>query len=644
MRFFLFSLLLVSPLAHATEYRGYGEGSITPELLERYRPPSLDKRVSQPIEQLFDLREPGMGMPSPDGKRLYFTWQVTGSRQVWRLDHADGFPLQMTAGAEQTSLEDITPDGRHLIISRDRGGEENPGLYLQSSDGGPLQKIAQKDKVQSFYDFVSDDSQRIYFHSNDREAGSYAIYVHDLKSGETRPFFTQPGLWEIADHDGEARFLLVKQVGSLRSEYYLYHPGDAAPTPLLGQNESEEYRVKFGADAREYLVLTSKFGEFRRLYRYRDGQFAPLSPEQPWDVESFYLDHPRQHIYYHTNQAGNARLTVLSRAGKPLPLPTLPTAERIIGGVPSRDGRYLPLRGETSQAPAISYVYDWKSKQLLRWHKTAVPEIDLGKFPAVQLEYYPAQDGTKIPMWVRRPKACEQTLCPVIVAFHGGPESQSRPSFAPILQIYADAGFIYVEPNVRGSDGYGKSWLNADNGKQRLAVISDIRDCAVYIKKQWAKNGQAPKVGVLGGSYGGYSAQIAMTMFAGSYDAGVAIVGISNLLTFLKNTAPYRRILRINEYGDPIKDEAALKQLSPATYVDQVQGPLLLIQGLNDPRVPVGEAVQIAETLAHKKIDSQLIIFADEGHGAQKRDNRVKQYGYALQFFMKHLQAVSTKP
>src|SRR5262249_48828324 len=158
-----------------------------------------------------------------------------------------------------------------------------------------------------------------------------------------------------------------------------------------------------------------------------------------------------------------------------------------------------------------------------------------------------------IPMFVRRPAACANAdrPCPVIVHFHGGPEGQSRPGFSPILQFFVDAGFIIVEPNVRGSSGYGRTWLDSDNGAKRLQVITDLEDAAIHVKRAFARNGVAPRVGVFGGSYGGYATLMSMTRFAGAFDAGVSNVGIANLVTFLQNTAAYRRALRVSEYGDP---------------------------------------------------------------------------------------------
>jgi dipeptidyl aminopeptidase/acylaminoacyl peptidase len=270
--------------------------------------------------------------------------------------------------------------------------------------------------------------------------------------------------------------------------------------------------------------------------------------------------------------------------------------------------------------------------------------VDLTGFVAARLMSYPARDGTPIPMFVRFPKGCapEENKaadpCPVVVEFHGGPEGQAQPGFSPYTQLFIESGFILVEPNVRGSDGYGKRWLDADNGPRRLDVITDIDDCGKWIRANWGRNGKAPRVGITGGSYGGYSTLVGMTMFAGTYDAGASVVGISNLVTFLKNTSPYRRILRLSEYGDPDKDAEALKKLSPITYLDRVKSPLLLIQGLNDPRVPAGEAVQLHESLEKRGVASRFILIPDEGHGSAKRGNQVIQIGHVLRFFEEHLE------
>jgi dipeptidyl aminopeptidase/acylaminoacyl peptidase len=209
--------------------------------------------------------------------------------------------------------------------------------------------------------------------------------------------------------------------------------------------------------------------------------------------------------------------------------------------------------------------------------------------------------------------------------------------FHPLGQLAVENGFIFVEPNVRGSTGYGRSWLQADNGPKRKAVVTDIQDAALWIKQNWAVNGVPPKIGIFGGSYGGYSTLMGMTYFAGAYDAGVSIVGISNLVSFLQNTAPYRRHIRETEYGFLNKDMPSLIELSPINHLAKLQAPLLIIQGANDPRVPVGEAVQMQKASEKSKKVTELIIFPDEGHGSAKKENKILEWGYILEFFKKHL-------
>ncbi len=324
-----------------------------------------------------------------------------------------------------------------------------------------------------------------------------------------------------------------------------------------------------------------------------------------------------------------------------LPLPK--DAEHVFAGASTADGRFVTIGVETAQAPRASYVWDWQKGTLTQWVLPSAPEVDLSTFVSARLMSYPARDGTKIPMFVRFPKGCApnenvtQDPCPVVVEFHGGPEAQATPGFSPYAQLFVDAGIIFVEPNVRGSDGYGKKWLDADNGPKRLDVITDIDDAGKWVRANWGRNGKAPKVGVVGGSYGGYSTLIAMTMFAGTYDAGAASVGISNLQTFLRNTAPYRRILRISEYGDPDKDAEALRKLSPVTYLDRVKAPLLVVQGVNDPRVPAGEAIQLHDALEKRGVSSPLILFADAGHGTSKRADQVLWVGHVLRFLEENL-------
>jgi dipeptidyl aminopeptidase/acylaminoacyl peptidase len=617
-------------------YQGLGAESVTPEVIAKFAPPPLDAQVSRRVQALIDVRGSGAGAITSKGDRMFFTTRITGSSQVWRQDGPMKFAIQLTGGEDRTSVVGLSRDDSYVVISRDLGGEENPGLYVMKAEGGALEMIQHAPKVQTFLQYIADDDKTLYFRANDVDPASFAIYRYDLAKKQRERVFDQPGLWSIADHRGD-QWLMVKQLGEKQFEIYTYDTKSKQLAPLVGQGEAEEYAALFGAKPGQVLVRTNKLGDFQRIYSLESGKLVPITPELKLDIDSFHIDERRQRIYYEVNENGYARSHAIDALTyKELALPKLPAADNVRIASVSRDGRFIELAIEGAQLVPQTVTFDWQTRKLTTWRAPMTPEIDTAKFAPVTLEYYPARDGTKIPMFVRRPATCTGA-CPVIVNFHGGPEGQARPSFSGQAQLFVEAGFVFVQPNVRGSTGYGRTWQHADDGAKRLAVITDIEDCAKYIRSAWAVNGVAPKIGVMGGSYGGYATLMAMTYFAGAYDAGVQEVGISNLSTFLLNTAPYRRILRASEYGDPVKDKDALVQLSPITHVGKLEAPLLSIQGVNDPRVPVGEALQIYREAERRQVPGGLILFPDEGHGAAKRGNQVLAMGHTLAFFEKYL-------
>lgn len=625
----------------ASNYSGLGSESVTLEMIQKFAPPALPKEMSRKIQSYLDLRAPGLGMLSKDKSQLFFSWRVTGVSQIWRLNGPNQFPIQMTGGEDDTRLQDISPDGKFLIISRDRSGEENPGLYLQSVDGGSLFPIQHKEKIQTLYAGQLPLSKKILYRSNDVKPDSYAIYTYDLVTKKSNQIFSQDGFWFVADiHPSEKKILLGKALSNVASEYFELNLSDSKLTPILGQNEKTDYTVVYSNKENEFLVSTNKFGEFHRLYRYKNTKFDSLSREMAADVSAFVVNKQKTRLIYQVNNGGFTQIYGADlQSGKSISLPDFPQADHVYQGSFSLDGDSIMLAIESSSNPRTGYSYDFKTKKITQWVYPSSPEINTKNFSRATLEHYPTKDGEKIPVFVRRPPLCVRgkTVCPVVLHFHGGPEAQSTPGFNLIAQMFVDAGFVFAEPNVRGSEGYGKSWLDRDNGPKRLEVISDISDAAIYFSKIESSKDKKAKVGVMGWSYGGYSTLMAMTKFSDYFDAGVALVGMSNLVTFLQNTAPYRRALRMAEYGNLETDRDSLFQLSPVTYIDKAKNPILIIQGVSDPRVPVGEAIQMKEELAKRRVDSELILFADEGHGASKRSNQVLELGHTLQFFVKNL-------
>ncbi|OVE81138.1 hypothetical protein BVY03_04420 [bacterium K02(2017)] len=645
MKYLKFTVLIIIYLmislqpVEAQKYQGHGKGSVSEINLKKFAPPKVDSNQLKRIQSILDIRSPSSGIPAEDGKSLYYTWNVTGTTQVWKVPSPGSFPVQMTAGQDVTYLLSITPDSKRLILVRDEAGQEHPGLYWQSTQGGRLNEIFKKENVKMYYEFTSDDSEYIYFTTNEKDEKSLALYKFHLPTKKIETVFDKPGKWYVADYKNTGELLLVKMTGNISREYYLYHQKTKEFKALFGQNEKESYKARFTTNANELIVKTNKFGEFHRLYLWNDGKFKSITPEWQYDISSFSIDRKRQRIVYSVNQQGYTTITALNaKTLKELTLPSFKSASHVYYGSMSRNARYMSISVAYPDRPGNRYIYDWQTNKLTEWTKVSLPEEELVNYPADSLEYYTTRDGVKIPMFVTRPIQCKNKLCPVIVTFHGGPESQSRPRFDARKLLFLEKGYVLVYPNVRGSYGYGKSWLNADNGPKRLDVITDIEDCAIFIKKNWQVLGQSPKLAIKGGSYGGYSTLVGMSLFAGAYDVGVASVGMSSLITFLENTAPYRRSLRIAEYGDPIKDRVALEQLSPITHIQKVKDPLLILHGANDPRVPAGESIQMYEELSTKQVKVDLILYPDEGHGIRKRHNRALNYAYMLKFFDEHLQ------
>ena len=289
-------VILLSTAARADAapggYNGLGLESIDAKTLEKYAPPALPPQLSRKIQGMLDVRAPAPGIVHPDGKRLFFSWTVTGVRQIWRVDGPLRFPVQMTGGEDPTQLAAISPDGKWLVVSRDRNGEENPGLYLQSVDGGPLKVVQHKAKVQTHFETMSLDSRWLYFSANDVKPESFAIYRYNMETGDKQLLFSQDGTWSVGDLLPSGKLLLRKETGNIAREFYEWDSDVQALTPVVGQGEKEQYEVAYSAKPGEFLVLTPKFGDFKRLYRFKGGKYEPLTPELSADVSEF-LDRRR---------------------------------------------------------------------------------------------------------------------------------------------------------------------------------------------------------------------------------------------------------------------------------------------------------------------------------------------------------------
>ena len=611
------------------------DADATAKVYQQFAPPALAASTSQLVKSLLETRPPGAGGVAPGQKKaLFFDRSVNGIAQIFKLETPTSTPVQMTTGDEPTYFSEFTSDGKYAIVSRDLGTIAGSGLYLLPTAGGALIEIYKKAGVHASYGWSTNDAETIYYTANDIKPDSFAIYAYSVPTGQRELIFSEPGFWSIADAWGDRTFLLKRQKSDTSNEYWTWTRGEKGFVPVVGQNEDELYQVAFGNHPGEFFVLVNRLGKFRTLYYGKDAKLTPITIAESNEIESFDIDHMRFRLYIQRNLEGRGELEVLNpKTFDPVAFPRFDGADQVTIAQTSRLGRFISLSVESGAKPSVNYTFDWASQKLTTWKQTAeqVPTKQL--VPQV-LENYTAKDGAKIPMWVTRPAKCAKAACPVVVNFHDGPDSQSLAGFNPRAQIFASSGFVYVEPNIRGSSGYGKPYQDADNGAKRLNVIGDVEDCAKFIKSAWTIKGQVPKVGIMGTGYGGYLAQFAMGKYVGAYDAGVSVSGMSELDGFLKNQPSYHHRSMEIEFGDVVKDAALLKELSPITYAAQVAAPLLLIQGA---RGSISTAIKMHEAVVKHVADSPLMLIGGRGVSSRSLDNQVEVVGQALSFFQKNL-------
>jgi dipeptidyl aminopeptidase/acylaminoacyl peptidase len=388
-------------------------------------------------------------------------------------------------------------------------------------------------------------------------------------------------------------------------------------------------------------------GEFRALW-YHDlatGQSRRVSGERPWDFEHVWASPDRKLLALTLNEAGWSKLLIYDiEAQRFRPDPELPPG--IINRLAfSRDGGRLGLTLEGGRAVGDVHVLDLNPKArpaLTRWTESELGGLDPAKFHSPQLIEYPSFDGRKIPALVYEPDSAGPH--PVVMAIHGGPESQSRPLFNPLNEyLVSELGIAVVLPNVRGSTGYGRAYTLLDNGERREDSVKDVGALLDWIGSQ--SRFDPSRVAVSGGSYGGYMSLATGAMFGSRVAAVVDVVGISNFVTFLESTKEYRRDLRRVEYGDervPAMREF-LERISPLHNSDKIVAPLLVAQGANDPRVPLSEAEQIVAKVREGGREVWYMLAGDEGHGFQKKVNRDAFAAATTQFFERHLLAKRTE-
>ena len=566
-----------------------------------------------------------------DGESVLYLSDATGHPQVWRVPSAGGPARPLTSGAERVGGVQASPTAPQAIVSVDAGGDEHWQLALLDlapapGRSPPLRRLTDSPRVVHASGRWADDGRSYVFASNERDPRFFDLYRIgiDPPSPPVR-IFTGDGTHVVLDVRGD-RVLFARASTNLDADLFVLRDGQA-----VHLNPHTEEVTVHGAALRDDAVYAAANPgrDLTALVRYRPGvPHHEFVREFPGEVEHLSAAPSSSLLAVVVNRDGYGETHLFDPTTRE-DRAVLSGPRGVIGGI-----SWLPdssaFAYDIASADGIDVyrrVVDTGKERRLTRPATEPPVSVLPRLDRVR-----ARDGVTVPYWEFAPRGPARGT---VVYVHGGPESQARPGFSPFLQFLAGEGFRVLAPNVRGSTGYGRTFVHLDDGRKRMDSVRDLYD---LLAAQLRQGRVAPgRIGILGGSYGGFMVLSALSEYPELFAAGVDLVGIANLVAFLERTGPWRRRLREAEYGSLEHDRAFLEEISPLTHADRIRAPLLVIHGRNDPRVPLFEAEQIVRALRAHGRTVELLVFDNEGHGIVRLDNRIAAWTRAAEFLGAHL-------
>ena len=604
--------------------------------------PVPDKKLAPLLERYQQSRGATFLDWTADGSLLIQT-RFGDTEQVHKVSAPLGMREQQTFFSDPIEWAHAARSGPGFVFLMDQQGNDNAQVYYATGTGS-VRQLTHGDFIHGSTVWAH-DGKRVAFYGNERDSLSYDVYVADVSTAAAPQLLVggHDDTWYPLDWSADDGKLLVwKYLSSSESYLYLADTASGALTPLEDKPKKAGIRTaRFDPGGRGVYVLSDEASEFAQLLLKDPITHLTrrVTPEINWDVEDFDVSPDGRYVAYVTNEDGRSRLTVLDTLGKVSLSPEGLPEGRIGNPRFDRSGKRLAMSLETPNAPRDAYVYDLDKGVLTRWTRSEVGPLDTATLVAPELVRYPTWDSSggharMLSAWVYRPKG--GAAAPVVIDIHGGPEEQYRPGWNPFLQFLVnELGYAVVAPNVRGSSGYGKSFLALDNGTLREDAVRDIGSLLVWIGVQ--PGFDRTRVAVMGGSYGGYMALASIITYGDRLKGGIDLFGISNFVTFLKNTAGYRRDWRRSEYGDERdpSTRAFLDRISPLTNAGRIKKPLLVVAGENDVRVPASEAEQLVWRVRSTGGEVWYLTAKDEGHGFRKKANRDRYLLTAASFLQK---------
>ncbi len=571
---------------------------------------------------------------------VYYTYNPDGIRQLFAVDDASGNPVALTSFEDGIGGYSLSDDGQWLGITASTGGSEQADLFLMSTKQRKLEPLFENPSV--VYGSVTwrRDSKAFAYRANDDSPSDFHVYLYDVASRTSRKVHSGKGYFYPVDFNRDGTKLVIGKYNSASySQLFEVNLATDEIREITPQDEQWSFSgVGYAADERRFFVNSDYHSDLKRIHAIdlSTGSVTPVLAELSGKhADGARLNDDRSVLAVVINDDGYGVLHLRDTTNmKPMSGP--PMTKGVVSNIVFQGDRLL-YSLSNANTPGIVYRWNWRQAEGGGEAITSADTqgVDVSKFRLPELVHYTSFDGQEIPAFLYLPTNYRKgQKIPFLCSYHGGPEGQFRPSFNQAFQYFLSQGYGIIAPNVRGSSGYGKAFIEADNYKNRYKSVNDGIWAAKYVIDQGYT--KEKMVAAWGGSYGGFMVMAVITEAPEIYGAACNIVGIVNFETFLQQTKSYRRKLREVEYG-PLSDPEFLKSVSPIYKVDRIETPLMLAHGLNDPRVPVGEAMQVAVALKKRGVEVEELYFPDEGHGFAKEGNRLLYYQQMVKFFDQHL-------
>lgn len=604
------------------------------------------------ISQFMDIVQIGGSSFSPDESKILLSSKETGIFNAFEIDIKSGEKKQLTSSVDNAVFANsYFPQDNRIIVQSDKGGNEITHLFVRSQDGALSDLIKDSTAKAQFYGW-SYDKKLMYYASNGRDKRFFDLYKVQVNKDQSEDkvyptnltYKNTDGLDPSTISNDDRYIALTKSITTNNSDMYLLDT-QTGKTKLLSAHKGDaQFNPQyFSLDGTKLYYLTDEGSEFNYLACYEITTDTKTKVEEaPWDIMYAYLSRNGKYRVVAINNDARTEIKIYEEStGQLLKLPALPEGD--ITGVNISDSeKLMSFYVSSSKSPSNLFVYNFETDEVKQLTNTMTAEIDPDDLVKGEVIRYASFDGMEIPALLYKPKGIKDgEKVPALLWIHGGPGGQTRLNYSPIIQHLVNHGYAILAVNNRGSSGYGKSFFAADDQKHGQ---DDLKDC-VESKKFLATLPyiDSSKIGIGGGSYGGYMVMAALAFAPEEFTVGVNFFGVTNWLRTLKSIPPWWESFKIalyTEMGDPTVDSVALYNKSPLFHANKITKPFIVLQGSNDPRVLQVESDEIVAAAKSNGVPVEYVIFPDEGHGFVKKENNIRASEEILRFLDKYLKGV----